>query len=326
MSDDNIHANVEVEPSIDMLNAEAKRKAMAILEGEPVEVQQTENPDPETLQEEAPESESRTARRLLRKEKELRERSAELAANAEAKEQEFVEKQSEWEEKIKSFESASQEVKYNPVDYLKSLGIEGEDLLDVARVIFFQETPELATDEVKQKLQQMEYKKELRRLEAKFDQKTEEEPTEEEKEVVAPALVAYQESIVSFAESVDESAFPLTAKFIEEAPEGQNRGFAVAEEMYKAAIEHADSNEGKGTPLTPEQCMEKVESILKNLQLNEEAKQTSVAESEEKPAPLRNNLTKTVDDVDDSNLSYEELRAKAQKRFKAKLREKDLLL
>ena len=321
-------SDIEVEPSVDMQIAEQRAKEetpldaarkLAIKEKAIKALEEVDNPQNEAI-EQAGDTDShgkvRSARRLLEKEKKLREAREQFEKEQATIKEEFESSKAEWQDKIAAFETAAEEARYNPVEYLQSLGLSKEELLDTARVIMFQETPELATDAVKQKIQEIKYRQELKRLEDKFEKKE-----EEKKQPNTGALVEYQNGLIKAAQEVSSEAFPLTAQYMKNGADHME----IANAMYAAATQYAQETNGQGAPLSAEKCLERVEAKLKQLQLVSKQPEQSVEQEQEKKSPvIRNKVVKPVSNVDESKLTYEEQRELARQRARAVMRDRGL--
>lgn len=320
-------SDIEVQPSVEMMVAEQREtevtptdeaRRLAAKEKVTKALEEVHNPkETEQTGDTNSEGQNRTARRLLEKEKALREAREAFEKEQQAKLEEFESSKTEWQEKLTAFETAAEEARYNPVEYLQSLGLSKDELLDTARIIFFQENEELATDDIKQKIQEIKYRQELKRLENKFESKLKKDEPDENQ----AKLVAYQNSLVTAAGEVSAESFPLTAKYIANGADKME----VANAMYAAASQYAQETNGQGAPLTPEQCLERVEKQLKRLQLVNNQPDNSVTQEQEQKSPvIRNRTTKVVQNIDESKLSFEEQRARARARANAVMREKGL--
>lgn len=268
-----------------------------------VEITTTPVEETKTVEETTPEFSSAAARKQLDRERQFQE---ERAA--------FRKEQEEAAAKLDAYQKATENARFAPIEHLKSLGLEGEDLLDVARVIMYDANPDLVTPEIKSKVKDIHYNNEIRRLRAEMEAaKAKPEDTGPPKE-----LVEYQNSIIESAKTPDSKKYPLVAKYVSR---GESSAMEVASEMY-AIAQRAASNQENPKVLKPEETMAQLEARLKSI--------TELANTAPKDSESTETLTNAVTQAAPTeqtpgNMSLQEKVERARARMQAKLREHNLL-
>ena len=215
---------------------------------------------PRTPEEKEPAAEprSKTARRLLEKERAIRAQQAEWEA-----------KQAEYDAKLAAIEKSKEDLLVDPKPYLEALGLSPEDQKLLARIIYFEQNPEQATPDVEATLEGLKRKRWERQIEqklaaAKAEEAKEPEPEEpEELEMtdygIPVAHEPYFKSLADYAVAADEETFPLTAHYMSH---GDAEKDEVVYSMYNLAVHHAKEQQGQGAALTPEELFKRIEAEL----------------------------------------------------------------
>lgn len=224
----------------------------------PEEPQEEETPQVEEKPEEATaEPESRLVKRMLEKERKLREeREAWLA------------EQKDTLSKVEQFEKAQEEAKYNLSAYLNALGLSNEEKLDAMRIVWFEEFPDLVDENVKERVTKIKDQFSQKQLADRLA-KLEKPPEEPEKpagpEVFEPypdvqiplAAKPIFENLKTYAETAESN--PLTREYMA-------KGDAEAREtvltMYNIAYQYAQEQKFQGEALAPAECMKRIEDFL----------------------------------------------------------------
>jgi hypothetical protein len=280
---------------------------------EPAEEGAEEVPDP-------PEATSRAARRALQREKKLRQEREEFSKQQE----QWRAEQEETRAKVESFEKSRQNAQIDPVSHLLDVGLSKDELLDVAREIYYDHMPEAADSSVRAEMAAIKRERRLKRLELGLEEKKAPEPEPEPDKNAAAAQyeAQYRAGLNQFAATVDAEEFPHAAAYAKKDFNDLVAG------MFNAALQNAQQSDAGGD-LTPRECMAKVEEFLKahNQQNNQAAPQQTEEPPPEqkKKAPLRNKVTAArPNDKHESELSHEELVERSRARFDEVLRESGL--
>ena len=212
-------------------------------------------------------------RRMLQKEAHIR---AEKEALKSEREQ-WLEQKSEWEKKISDYERAKQYAKEDPNQLLSTFDLSEEQKLEIAQLLFFEAQPDLADEDTRSKL----YDLKMRRLEMKIDKKLKESENVDDNNG-NDAYNAYVQSVDTVVSEVSQDTFPTTAEFMSS---GQFSSENLSAQILKMATDHAQKMNGKGNPLTPQECMERIEKELSAYKQKNETKEENV------PRSIRNSAT-----------------------------------
>jgi hypothetical protein len=321
----------EVEYSPEQLYVQERLKALE-LDGseesaEAEEPAEESEPEQEAAAEEQEEAEpeppkeglSKAARRHLAKEKKLR-------AEKEALRHEQEQWKSEREEtlaKIEAFERSRQEAYIDPIAHLEQLGFKEEDILNTAREVYYRFMPDNASPQVRAEMAAIQQDRRQKKLELS-QQEIDKQLKEQNAAAQAQAYEAnYRQALTHTAATIDTGKFPLAAEYAKEDFNDLVQG------MFNAAVVNAQS--GATVDLTPEECLGRVESYLRETQPQRQPEPQKQIE-EPDPEPVRKkrvikNKTSASrpNEKHDDNLSYEELRERSRERFYSKLREKDMI-
>lgn len=281
------------------------------------EVDATEEaPEPEATPEEPA---SRTARRLLQKETKLREERDKFKADQDA----WRAEQAELTAKIESFEQSAAAARLDPIAHLEGLGLESDELLSLAREVYYRQFPDEVSAQAKSEMSRLQQERRLKQLESKL-QKPEPEPEPEEPAGPTPEQKAYVENyrrgLTQAAVTIDAEQFPNVAAY------AKTDFNDLVDAMYTVAVQAAQSGEVT-QDLTPDECIGRVESWMAANMPQVQATPQQTAEPEPaRPKAITNKVAAArPSDKHESDLSYEELKAKARERFYAKLGEGGLV-
>lgn len=265
---------------------------------------EAETPEPEAEPEKPKETESAVLKRVLARERKLRE-------NQKA----FEEKEAEFKDKLKAYEKAQKLAKIDPVAYLKTAGVSEEDLIDIAKSLYFESLGDLAPDEYKGQKESLALRREVEELKSKLEAKQEEKEPEPQNQ----ALLSYQQELINAAQSFDVDKFPSVAKVVETYSEND-----VAADMFRVAQAYAEAQGGMGRPLSPQECLTQVEAHYAKLlgsSQDVEKKSEPVKKTPAKKRTLSNSMSKQQPPTEpvSKDMSYEEVARIARANFFNKL-------
>lgn len=311
----------EVEWGADVLHYMESRKEDLEIEESPEEPEEAEG---EEVQEAAPEdpeaapepedNASRTARRALAREKKLRSEREAFAAEQGKWRNETEETRT----KVEAFEKSQANAVMDPVSHLSHIGLSDDDLMNVAREIYYKFMPEQATPAVQAEMASIQYNRRLKKLEK--DNEPSPPPTGPSPEYQTYEQ-NYRSELTAFAAAVDPEEFPLTAPYVKTNFHG------LVQEMFNAAL--LNPNKHTGRDLTPQECMAAVEEALRARQPEQTPAPTQIKEEsprQTKRAPIRNKTAAVKpNEKHDDDLSYEEYVAKCRERSMAVLSERGMV-
>jgi len=277
----------------------------------PAEESPAEEPDEEPA--------SRTARRMLQKEAKLRQEREEFKAERES----WQAEQTELLEQVNSFEKSKATAILDPIAHLESIGLDSNDLINLAREVYAKEYPDQISAQGQAEMARIKYERELRMLkrdvgDIKDPKKPKEpDPKELEQQQAQQQYVAeYRRNLTQEAVNVDPEQFPNAAAY---AKKDFND---LIDGMYTVAVQAAQSGEIT-QDLTPQECMERVESWLaQNMPQVQKQPEQSEEPKPTRPKAITNKVAAArPSDKHEADMTYEEIKAKAQERFFAKLAE-----
>lgn len=287
--------------TVETLQEEAAEEA-----AETAETRKTKEPLPAEMErEEAPEPESVALKRVLARERKLRE-----------SQKSFEERAADFERKFQAYEEAQRLAKLDPVSYLKAAGVSEEDLIDIAKSLYYESLGELAPDDYKGQKETVALKRELEALKQKLEAKNDPQidPAQE-------AVMAYQQELLDTAKSFDEVQYPTVAKVVDAYSEAD-----VAADMFRVAQMYAEERGGNGRPLSPSECLERVEVQYAKLFGNQKQEVNKPAPVKKTPAvkkTLSNSMSKSQPPSEpvSKDMSYDEIKRIARSNFFSKLSE-----
>ncbi len=273
---------------------------------------------------EAPkETATSAARRAIAREKKIlaeREELSKERAQFEADNKESL-------EKIEEFGRTKARALINPLEHLTSIGLSEDDLLNVAREIYYNQMPDQATPAVQAEMARLKQDRRIKSQTQRIDEleakKAEPEPEQEQGPTPEQqAFVSeYKANLYQAAATIDQEEFPLAAEYAK----GDFNDLVGG--MFALATNNARNQNGQGTPLTPAECLERVEAHLRA----EKAKETPAVQAQQteetpptqsKRAPLRNtNTAARPSDKPAGELTPEEYKEQLRSRFFEKLQE-----
>ena len=306
-----------VEHSDGQMDYLSERIAEVKEEFEP-EVEDTEEeaePEVESVDEEPEETKADktldTFARLLEKEEKQREASEQFSK----RQKELESKYSEVESELNKFKEAKENFAADPLSYLKTLGATEGDLDVIAKMIYYQTMGDDAPAEFGQLKDKFQTKQELKQLREELARQDTAKNTAAQEKADEQFREAYVESLFDASDAIPEE-FPLVQKFVETYSDAKAVGV-----MYDYAYQNAVQNP-RGAPLTPAECMAKLEEQLVSLtKLNEETAPDVPAKPKKKKRTLRNKQsTIQSPDKDYEGMTDEEVVREARKRANAVLR------
>jgi len=291
-------AAVETQTSESEGTEESAEEETAEAEVEAAEPEQAGATD--TIQE----PESKVLKRLLDRERKLREDK-----------DSFETTKKEYEDQLKLYQKAQHQAKSNPIQFLKAAGISQEELIDIAKAAYYESLGDLAPDDYKGQKELQELRQEIAELKS-----AREKPPQDTQgnEGMHEAIVAYQESMLEATKTFDTEAFPAVARVVDAYSEAD-----VAADMFAVAQAYAEEQQGRGAPLSPEQCLAEVNTRYEKLLGKMNPAQEATPAQSPKPdgkkkanKTLSNSLSSNVpQEKSMKDMSYEEIKAASRAKF-----------
>ena len=259
----------------------------------------------ETAAVEKSETDGQALRKILAREKKLRDEKSQFEAD-----------QKENREKMAQYEQAKRLASVDPLSFLKSLGVEGDQLVDVAKSIYYEILGEDAPEEDKGERAALQARREVAALRAELEQERQQREKAQAQQSNTAELEAYQAQMVESVKTFDTDKFPTMARVVEAYGEQ-----AVANDLMQAAVQVAQA---QNSVITAEQGLQLLEDHYGRLlgPLTGSDTPQEEAETEQKKAPtktLRNSMTKTQPPSKEPQ-TLDEIKADARAKFNAALK------